>query len=90
MLRVLTGPTGVGKTQLALELSKVLINTDPFQFYKEIPIISNQPHKKKSNPLQEFHFLGDRSIAEPLSSGTFARLAQELFETPGIWVGTGL
>ena len=44
---VISGPTGVGKSSLALSLAKkingVIINADSMQIYKEIKIISSQP-----------------------------------------------
>ena len=44
---VISGPTGVGKSSLALSLAKkingVIINADSMQIYKELKIISSQP-----------------------------------------------
>ena len=44
---IISGPTGVGKSKLALSLAKkingVIINADSMQIYKELKIISSQP-----------------------------------------------
>jgi tRNA dimethylallyltransferase len=51
---VIIGPTGSGKTDLALYLSKKIngeiINADAFQVYKEIPIGTNAYVPKKNEP----------------------------------------
>ena len=44
---VISGPTGIGKSKLAISLAKkingVIINADSMQIYKELKIISSQP-----------------------------------------------
>ncbi len=44
---IISGPTGVGKSKLALSLAKkingVILNADSMQIYKELKIISSQP-----------------------------------------------
>ena len=44
---VISGPTGIGKSNLAISLAKkingVIINADSMQIYKELKIISSQP-----------------------------------------------
>ena len=44
---IISGPTGVGKSNLALSLAKkingVIINADSMQIYRELKIISSQP-----------------------------------------------
>ena len=44
---VISGPTGIGKSRLAISLAKningVIINADSMQIYKELKIISSQP-----------------------------------------------
>lgn len=86
---VITGPTGAGKTSLALGLSKAnglkALNTDPFQFYKEIPVISNQTKLSEPDP-----FVASRSIWEPLSAGDFEEMIKPLINPKTVLVGTGL
>lgn len=86
---IISGPTGSGKTDLALKLSQTLgfriVNADAFQFYRELPILSNQPSDRGP-----FELLGHRSLQEPISAGQFAREAEGFLATPRIWVGTGL
>ena len=47
---IISGPTGVGKSNLALSLAKkingVIINADSMQIYKELKIISSQPSNR--------------------------------------------
>jgi tRNA A37 N6-isopentenylltransferase MiaA len=89
ILRVVSGPTGSGKTSWASRLAEVhgypLFNTDAFQFYREIPILSNQPADR-----ERWQFMAFRSLSEPLNSGEFGRLSERSLEQDGIWVGTGL
>ena len=76
-LLVITGPTGSGKSKLAESCDGQLFNADPFQFYREIPIIANQPldHSR-------YQFVADRSIFEPTNAGQFSREASPLLK-PG-------
>jgi tRNA A37 N6-isopentenylltransferase MiaA len=89
ILRVVSGPTGSGKTSWASRLAEghgcALFNTDAFQFYREIPILSNQPADR-----DRWQFMAFRSLNEPLNSGEFGRLSESALEHEGIWVGTGL
>ena len=47
---IISGPTGVGKSNLALSLAKkingVILNADSMQIYKELEIISSQPSNR--------------------------------------------
>ena len=47
---IITGPTGVGKSVIALELAQklgaIIINCDSKQIYKQLPIITAQPSKE--------------------------------------------
>jgi len=89
-LLIISGPTGSGKTDLALKLSKDLdrriVNADPFQFYNELRIIGNQPDEG----VDRFEFMGFRSVAEPINAGGFSKLANVFLKPDFIWVGTGL
>jgi len=93
-LLCITGPTGSGKTSFAEDLSlktgALLGSADAFQFYKEIPILSNQPEDPS-----RWKFVAERTISDPRSAGDFSREAQELIgkmppDTKWIWAGTGL
>jgi len=90
MIRIITGPTGSGKSSLAEKFAKKeglgIINCDAFQFYKEIPILTNQARADGI----EYKFLGDRSIKDLLNAGEFSRIMSTCIESPNIWVGTGL
>ncbi len=90
IFRFVTGPTGSGKTSFAYEIAekftRTLVNTDPFQFYREIPILSNQPQ----NPKVPTKFLANYSLNEPMSAGAFSRLSKPLIDSDVLWVGTGL
>ena len=56
---IITGPTGSGKSDYALQLAKqengVIINADCMQIYKQIPILSAQPTEFEK--AQVLHFL---------------------------------
>ena len=61
MILVLTGPTGSGKTDMAISLAKKLggaiINADAFQVYRELNIATAKPSEAQS--LEVPHFLFD-------------------------------
>ena len=60
---VLTGPTGIGKTALSIEIAKYLktdiINGDAFQIYKGIEIATASPKENEKNEVNHvlFNFL---------------------------------
>ena len=57
-LVVLTGPTGVGKTELSLSLAKLLsspiISADSRQIYKGLPIGTAAPTQSQLDDVQHF------------------------------------
>ena len=61
MILVLTGPTGSGKTDMAISLAKKLggaiINADAFQVYRELNIATAKP--SEAQRLEVLHFLFD-------------------------------
>ena len=61
MILVLTGPTGSGKTDMAISLAKKLggaiINADAFQVYRELNIATAKP--SEAQRLEVPHFLFD-------------------------------
>ncbi|MCB0635678.1 MAG: tRNA (adenosine(37)-N6)-dimethylallyltransferase MiaA [Lewinella sp.] len=82
-LLVIGGPTASGKTALAIELSRQLsapvLSADSRQFYRELRIGVARPTEEELT-LAPHHFIADRSVAEPLSAGAFAREALALLE----------
>ncbi len=88
---VISGPTGSGKTHLALRCaplnSKKIVNADAFQIYQEIPILGAQPAASHQG---SFVMLSQRSIAEPISAGEFSRQTERYLNSDYLWVGTGL
>jgi len=89
VLRIISGPTGSGKTLWATQMARryefELFNADAFQFYREIPVLSNQP-----KDVQQWHFMAFRSISDPINAGDFGRMTEGSLDRRGLWVGTGL
>ena len=97
---VIAGPTGTGKSALALEVARtidgVIINADSRQVYTDFPIITAQPS------VRDFVFVthklyGFLPSRKKLSAGAYALLAKgeiaaccRLGKTPIIVGGTGL
>ena len=61
MIVVITGPTGVGKTQMSIEIAKyldgIIINADAVQIYQELNIGSNKIREEEKAGIH--HFLLD-------------------------------
>ena len=55
---IIAGPTGVGKSKIAIELAKkingVLINADSVQLYKDLLLLSARPSKVDTNKVPHF------------------------------------
>ena len=70
------GPTGVGKTAIAIHIAKNLsaeiVSCDSRQFYKEMSIGTAVPSNEEIN-LVKHHFIQDRSIKNPLNVGTYQK-----------------
>lgn len=82
-LVVVVGPTGSGKTDLAVELAQhfgtEIISTDSRQFYQGMPIGTAQPDSNQLAAVTH-HFIADRLPQEELSAGGYEREALERLE----------
>ncbi|MCQ2340971.1 MAG: tRNA (adenosine(37)-N6)-dimethylallyltransferase MiaA [Paludibacteraceae bacterium] len=83
-LVVITGPTGVGKTELTLKLAErwgcPILNADSRQIYREIPIGTAAPTSAEQARATHY-FVGTKSIAEDYNAGTFERDCWQLVNT---------
>lgn len=87
-LFVLTGPTGVGKTELALTIAEHLhspiINADSRQLYRQIPIGTAAPTPQQMARV-EHHFVGTLSLDQYYSAAEYEAdvmaLLPRLFES---------
>lgn len=79
-LLTITGPTAVGKTALSIEVARrvngEIISADSRQVYRELTIgtAKPEPHELAAVP---HHFIGERTLGEPFSAGTFADEANQ-------------
>jgi tRNA dimethylallyltransferase len=71
---IIGGPTGSGKSKLALELSEFLpidiINGDSLQVYKELPILTSQPSPEDQKKVPH-HLFGYRSAEMPCTAAAW-------------------
>jgi len=83
----IAGPTGVGKTELAIELAKKLkteiISCDSRQFYKELEIGTCPPTERQLKEVKH-HFIHNKSIHDKYNVGLYEKDAihkiNKLFE----------
>ena len=95
-LVLLLGPTGVGKTELALRVAEHLgspvISCDSRQVFREIPIGTAAPTAEEQARVKHY-FIATRSITEDYSAGQYERdalaLMDELFLTRDVLLMTG-
>lgn len=82
-LVVLTGPTGVGKTELSLRIAEALgspiLCCDSRQIYREMRIGTAAPTHEQLARI-EHHFIGTKSIHERYSAAKFESEVLELLE----------
>ena len=83
-LIVLIGPTGVGKTEIALRLADMLhvpiINADSRQIFREIPIGTAAPTAEQMARVKHY-FVGTHSIADYYSASMFEQEVLQLIES---------
>lgn len=95
-LLLIVGPTGVGKTELALRVAEryrcPIVSCDSRQVFREIPIGTAAPTAEEQARVKHY-FVGSRSINEDYNAGQFERdalaLLEELFEEYEVVVMTG-
>lgn len=95
-LVVIVGPTGSGKTDLAIEVARhfgaEILSTDSRQFYKGMPIGTAQPSAEQLAAVKH-HFIADRLPEQELSAGGYEREALErlgdIFEHHNVVVAVG-
>lgn len=85
---VLTGPTGVGKTELSLSVAERLgspiVNADSRQIYRELPIGTAAPTAEEQARVPHL-FVGTHTLTDRYNAGEYEREAlaalEELFQT---------
>ena len=82
-LIVITGPTAVGKTALAIDLALYfnteIISADSRQVFKEMNIGTAKPTLEELNAVKH-HMIGSLSITEDYDAGKFSVEAEELLK----------
>lgn len=89
-LVVITGPTGVGKTELCIRLAERfhtdIINADSRQIFREIPIGTAAPTAEQQARVKH-HFVGTHSITDYYSASMYE---QDVMKLLGEWSGERL
>ena len=94
------GPTGIGKSSLAIELAKKIdgeiIGVDSRQIYNGIPIGTAQPDSSQLNEVPH-HLIGFKKLNEKISAGEYIELIDDKIDkiiqknkSPILCGGTGL
>jgi tRNA dimethylallyltransferase len=80
LVPIIVGPTGIGKTDLSLEIAKDLpveiVSADSRQIYKLLDIGTSKPDKTVLERIRH-HFINRLDPSEYFSSGKFAKLARQ-------------
>lgn len=83
-LVVILGPTGIGKTDLSIEIAKALgadiISCDSRQMYRELKIGTAAPEQEQLNQVQH-HFIGNLSIHDYYNASIFEEQSMVLLES---------
>ena len=87
-LLVILGPTGVGKTELSLQLAEEygcpIVSADSRQIYRDLPIGTAAPTAQEQATVKHY-FVGCKQLTETYSAGQYARdctaLLHQLFQT---------
>ncbi|MDG2475726.1 MAG: tRNA (adenosine(37)-N6)-dimethylallyltransferase MiaA [Flavobacteriaceae bacterium] len=96
----ISGPTGIGKTNLSIELAKRLkteiVSCDSRQFYKELKIGTSPPSKSQLKEVKH-HFIHNKSIHDKYNVGMYEKdaisLINKLFKEKDLLIlvgGSGL
>lgn len=76
----ITGPTGVGKTDLSLQVARDLeaeiVSADSRQVYRALSVGTAKPSFEERTTVPH-HFVHEIRLEDPFSAGRFARLANE-------------
>lgn len=95
-LLVISGPTGVGKTALSLDVAATLrsdiVNADSRQIYRELPIGTAAPTAEEQKRIKHW-FVGIKSVTEDYNAGMYERdalsLIRQMMQKQDIVVMTG-
>lgn len=82
-LIVILGPTGVGKTELSLQLAEEygcpIVSADSRQIYRDLPIGTAAPTAEEQARVKHY-FVGCKELTETYNAGQYARDCKELLK----------
>lgn len=96
VLKLVLGPTAVGKTEYAIKLARQygcpVVNCDSRQIFKEMEIGVARPSQEQLSSVKHY-FIASRSITEPYTAGQYEldalALLRKLFEANDVVVACG-